>query len=155
MATNFLNFKNKHAVVGTSELLSTIGGSHIRNIEATADIDNGCIVGCGEYLRPDVQAEAVAGTFAGTIIDKTANGNWLIDVESAENCWLVAQVPMIYEEYTTQCQHESNFYNAQGDIMRCMELLKYDRFEVSAEAISGEVAKGAKVSVTNKKLTIG
>jgi len=54
MATNFLNFKNKHAVVGTSELLSTIGGSHIRNIEATADIDNGCIVGCGEYLRPDV-----------------------------------------------------------------------------------------------------
>jgi len=62
---------------------------------------------------------------------------------------------MIYEEYTTQCQHESNFYNAQGDIMRCMELLKYDRFEVSAEAISGEVAKGAKVSVANKKLTIG
>lgn len=155
MATNFLNFNNKHAVVGTSEMLSTIGGAHIRNIEATADIDNGAIIGCGEYLRADVQAEATAGEFSGVIIDKMANGNWLVDVASAENCWLVAQVPLIYEEYTTQCQHESNFYNAAGDIMRCMELRVYDRFEVSAEGFEGEPVVGATVSVSGKKLVVG
>lgn len=155
MATNFLNFNNKHAVVGTSEMLSTIGGAHIRNIEATADIDNGAIIGCGAYLRADVQAEATAGEFSGVIIDKMANGNWLVDVASAENCWLVAQVPLIYEEYTTQCQHESNFYNAAGDIMRCMELRVYDRFEVSAEGFEGEPDVGATVSVSGKKLVVG
>lgn len=155
MATNFLNFINKHAVVGTSEMLSTIGGAHIRNIEAAADIDNGSIVGCGKYLRADVQAEDAAGTFSGVIIDKMANGNYLIDVKEAENCWLVAQVPLIYEEYTTQCQHESNFFNAAGDIMRCMELRVYDRFEVSAEGFDGEPEVGATVSVSGKKLVIG
>lgn len=155
MATKFMNFETKHAVVGTSELLATIGGAHIRNIEATADIDNGCVVGCGEYKRPDVYAEAAAGTFAGKIIGKAANGNWYVDVTEAENCWLVAQVPLIYEDYTTQCQHESNFYNAAGDVMRCMELKVYDRFEVSAEGIVGTPAVGATVSVSAKKLTIG
>lgn len=154
MATKFMNFDTKHAVVGTSELLATIGGAHIRNIEAAADIDNGCVIGCGEHLRPDVYAEAEAGTFSGKIIEQAANGNWYVDVAEAVNCWLVAQVPLIYEEYTTQCQHESNFYNAAGDIMRCMELKQYDRFEVSKEGFEGEPAVGATVSVSNKKLTV-
>lgn len=155
MATNFMNFKTKHAVVGTSEMLASIGGAHIRNIEATADIDNGCIVGCGEYKRSDVYAETDAGAFSGKVIAQAANGNWYVDVVSAENCWLVAQVPVIYEDYTTQCQHESNFYNEQGDVMRCMELKAYDRFEVSAEGFDGTPSAGSTVSVENKKLKIG
>lgn len=155
MATNFMNFNTKHAVVGTSDLLATIGGAHIRNIEAAADTDNGSIVGCGDYVRDDVYAEAAAGTFSGKIIGVASNGNYYIDVISAENCWLVAQVPTIYEEYTTQCQHESNFYNEKDDVMRCMELRVYDRFEVSAEGISGTPEVGTIVSVSNKKLTVG
>lgn len=98
MATNFMNFKTKHGVVGTSDLLATIGGAHIRNIKATADIDNGAIVGCGDYQKPDYYAETDAGTFSGKIIDIASNGNFIVDVISAENCWLVATVPVIYEE---------------------------------------------------------
>ena len=62
---------------------------------------------------------------------------------------------MLYEEYTTALKHESNFYNANGDIVRAYELYAGDVFEVSAEGISGEITKGATVTVTSKKLTIG
>lgn len=155
MATNFMNFKTKHGVVGTGDLLATTGGAHIRNIKATADIDNGSIVGCGDYQKPDYYAETDAGTFSGKIIDIASNGNFIVDVISAENCWLVATVPVIYEEQTQQCTHESNFYNAKDDLLRCIELKQYDRFEASKECFSGSPQKGSTLTVASKKLTVG
>ena len=62
---------------------------------------------------------------------------------------------MLYEEYTTALKHESNFYNANGDIVRAYELYVGDVFEVSSEGFSGTPAKGATVTVADKKLTIG
>lgn len=153
MATNFMNF-TKHAVAGSSKLKATIAG-HIINIQAAADIDNGCIVGKGEYIAPEYYAEAAAGEFSGKIIEQAANGNWYVEVESAENCYLVLTVPLIYENYTTRMNHESNFYNAKDDLMRCYELVKDDIFELSAEGFSGTPEKGASVSVSAKKVTVG
>lgn len=152
MATKFMNFV-KHAVAGSSKLKATICG-HIYNIQAAADIDNGCIVGKGEYIAPEYYAETAAGTFSGTIIDKAANGNFYVEITSAENALLVLTVPLIYEQYTTRMQEESNFYNAKGDLMRCYELVPGDIFELSAEGFTGTPAKGATVSVTDKKVTV-
>lgn len=153
MAASFITY-TKHAVAGSTSLLATEGGAHIRNIVATENIDNGSIVGLGDWIKMETYKEGAAGTFSGKIIQKAANGNYYVQVESATNCWLVLTTPLIYEEYTTACQHESNFYNAKGDVMRCYELMPYDVFEISAEGLSGEVAVGKGVEVKAKKLSI-
>ena len=153
MATNFINF-TKHAVAGSSKLKATTAG-HIINIQAAADIDNGCIVGKGAYVKPEYYAEAAAGTFSGKIIEEAANGNWYVEVESATNCYLVLNVPLIYENYTSRMGDQSNYFNAKGDLMRCYELVKDDIFELSAEGFAGVHAKGKAVTVSNKKVTVG
>ena len=144
-----------HAVAGSTRLKATTAG-HIYNIEAADDIDNGCIVGKGEFLRPEVYAEAAASTtFAGKIIGQAANGNWYVEVTACEagDC-LVLTVPMIYEAYVTENQDEANFYNAQGDILRCYELYVGDVFELSAVGFTGTPEAGKTVSVAAKKLAV-
>lgn len=153
MAASFITY-TKHAVAGSSSLLATEGGAHIRNIVAEENIDNGSIVGLGDWISMEKYKEGTAGAFTGTVLGKAANGNYYVKVESATNCWLVLTTPTIYEEYTTACQHESNFYNEKGDIMRCYELMPYDVFEISAEGIDGTVTDGATLEVSNKKLTV-
>jgi hypothetical protein len=153
MATNFFNFA-EHAVAGSSSLIATDSGAHIRNIVAAADIDNGCIVGKGAWISMEKYEEAEAGAFTGVILDKAANGNWYVEVKTAENAWLVLTDPLIYEEYTTQFTQEKYFYNAKGDIMRCYELKPYDIFELSAAGFDGEPTKGATVSVKNKMVAV-
>ena len=158
MASTILNAMlgaNTHAVAGSTRLKATTAG-HIYNIEAAADIDNGCIVGKGEFLRPEVYAEAAASaTFAGKIIGQAANGNWYVEVTACEagDC-LVLTTPLMYETFITANQDEANFYNAKGDILRCYELYVGDVFELSAAGFTGTPVAGKAVSVTSKKLVV-
>lgn len=158
MAVGFLNFE-KHAVAGSSKLAATNGGAHIYNIKVVdEELDNGTVIGKGDYVSPEVYKQAAAPTtFEGTVLDKAANGNWYIEVTKPEGALLVLQVPVIYEEYTTAMKHESNFYNVKDDIVRSYELMKGDIFEVSAEAFTAdEVTKGktVKVDAASKKLKV-
>lgn len=158
MATNFLNY-TKHAVAGSTKLAATTatGGLGIANIKISVDRDNGAILGKGEYVAPQYYAEADATTFTGKIIEKAANGNWYVEVETAENAYLLLQVPLIYEQMTAQMQYESNFYNAANDICRCYPLVPGDVFELSAEGFVGDPTKGAAVSVDadTKRVSVG
>lgn len=156
MATNYTKFletASKHAVAGSSKIKATTCG-HIFNILIEEDLDNGSIVAKGDYVKPEVYKAKNSTGFSGVVLEKAANGNWYVEVKEAGDALLVLQVPVIYEEFTTAMQHESNFYNLAGDIVRSYELVKDDVFEVSAEAFDGVPAKGAAVTVTGKKLTI-
>lgn len=153
MATNFINF-TKHAVAGSSKLKATTAG-HIYNIQIEEDLDNGSIVAKGDYVSPEVYKAKDSTGFAGVILDKAANGNWYVEVTEPGDALLLLQVPMIYEEYTTAMQHESNFYNENGDVVRAYELYVGDIFELSAEGFDGEPSKGATVSVDNKTVKVG
>lgn len=152
MATNFFNF-SKHAVAGSSKLKATVAGN-IYSVKIDEDLDNGSILAKDAWLAPEYYSAKDSTGFAGVIVEQAANGNWYVEVTEPGNALLVLQVPMIYEEYTTQCQHESNFYNEAGDIVRCYELVKGDIFELSAEGFNGDPVKGATVSVTNKQVTV-
>ena len=154
MATSFINFDTKHAVAESTKLKATQIGN-IWNIEASKDIDNGAIVKKGNYLRPEVYAEDVAATFAGKIIEKAANGAYRVEVTAiGEGEGLVLSVPLIYEEYTTRMQEESNFYNAKGDILRVYELYVGDVFTLSVDGFDGTPEVGKTVSVDAKKVKV-
>ena len=154
MATSFINFDNKHAVAESTNLKATIVGN-IWNIKATDDIDNGCIVKRGDYVAPEFYAEAAATEFTGKIIEKAANGNFRVEVTAVgELEGLVLSVPLIYEEYTTRMQEESNFYNAKGDLLRVYQLYVGDVFTLSAEGFDGTPEVGKTVSVVSKKVKV-
>ena len=154
MATSFINFDNKHAVAESANLKATIVGN-IWNIKATDNIDNGCIVKRGDYVAPEYYAEAAATEFTGKIIEKAANGNFRVEVTAVgELEGLVLSVPLIYEEYTTRMQEESNFYNAKGDLLRVYQLYVGDVFTLSAEGFDGTPEVGKTVSVVSKKVKI-
>ena len=154
MATSFINFDNKHAVAESTNLKATIVGN-IWNIKATDDIDNGCIVKRGDYVAPEYYAEAAATEFTGKIIEKAANGNFRVEFTAVgELEGLVLSVPLIYEEYTTRMQEESNFYNAKGDLLRVYQLYVGDVFTLSAEGFDGTPEVGKTVSVVSKKVKV-
>lgn len=153
MATGFINI-TKHAVAESTLIKATHCG-HIWSVQAAANLDNGAIVKRGAYVAPEYYAEAAASAFEGKIIDQAANGNWLIEVTAiGELEGLVLTTPLIYENFTREMSAESNFFNAKDDLMRVYELCVGDVFAVSAEGISGNIAKGAAVKVTNKKITV-
>ena len=155
MATSFINFDTKHAVAESTKLKATQIGN-IWNIEAKEAIDNGRIVKKGKYLRPEVYQEDTATTFAGKIIEKAANGAYRVEVTAiGEGEGLVLSVPLIYEEYTTKMQEESNFFNAKGDILRVYELYVGDVFTLSADGFDGVPEVDKTVSVSNKKVKVG
>ena len=153
MATKFITF-TKHAVAGSSKLKATTAG-HIYNIKIEEDLDNGSIVAKGAYVSAEVYKAKDSTGFAGVVLDKAANGNWYVEVTDPGDALLLLNVPLIYEEYTTAMQHESNFYNANGDIVRAYELYAGDIFELSAEGFDGTPTKGATVTVNDKKVKIG
>ena len=64
---------------------------------------------CGVPSKPEVYKAKDSTGFAGKIVDVAANGNFYVEVEDPGDAVLLLQVPMIYEEYTTAMQHESNF----------------------------------------------
>lgn len=152
--TKFISNLDKHAVAGSSKLKATTAG-HIYNILIEEDLDNGSIVAKGDYVKPEVYKAKDCAGFSGVIVEKAANGNWYVEVTEPGDAVLLLNVPLIYEEYTTALQHESNFYNANGDIVRGYELYVGDIFELSAEGFEGEPVKGATVSVANKKVVVG
>ena len=149
-----LKTSTKHAVAGSTDLLGTTGGKHIRDIQVAADIDNGCIIGKGEYVAPMYFKETTPTSFAGVVLGQAANGNWYVEVTEADNAFLVLQAPVIYESNIAAFAAESNFYNAKDDIVRCYELAVNDIFEVSAEAFDGTPEAKKTVSVESKKLKI-
>lgn len=136
MAEKFISY-TKHGVVEVSSLAATHGGAHIMNAVATVDVDNGSVAKLGDFVESDYyKAEIPAVTDA---------------------VLLVATEPKIYSEYTKKMQEESNFYNGKGEIMQLDDMIRFDRFALSAEAFddAAEPAVGQYVGVTGNgyKLT--
>ena len=125
----FLNFSKKHAVCHSTLLKAT---------------------NCGKIYN--ILKDSTG--FSGTIVDVAANGNFYVEVTDPGDAVLLIQVPLIYEEYTTAMQHESNFYNANGDIVRAYELYKGDVFELSKEGFEGTPQKGKSVTINAKKVKV-
>ena len=134
----------KHAVAFPSKVLARDGGKHIYNIQlaeaANAYVDNGWFVGKGDFIELDLYKEAAPTSFAGKVVGVAANGNFYVEVKSAENALFVYQVPMIEETYSNTFKKESNYTNAPTQVVRAYELAEGDIIEISADGFAGKVA---------------
>ena len=136
MAEKFISY-TKHGVVEVSSLAATHGGAHIMNAVAEVDVDNGSVAKLGDFVESDYYKAAIPAVTDAVL--------------------LVATEPKIYSEYTKKMQDESNFYNGKGEIMQLDDMIRFDRFALSAEAFAdtAEPAVGQYVGVTGNgyKLT--
>lgn len=156
MAYMSINWEyDKHATALPSNVLAQEYGAHIFNIKLNTDTDNGNLVAAGDWDSFDVFAEAAVTTFEGKVVEKMPNGNYLVLVTNPGDALLVYQKPLTPYESPREFMREEAFYNKEGDIVRCYELRKWDRFEASALAFSSEPEVGATISgVASKKMTV-
>lgn len=129
-----------HAAGFPSKVLATNGGAHIYNIVASEDVDNTFFVGKGAWQSLDLYAEAAPTAVTATVQGKAANGNYYVEIVTADNAYFVYTVPMIEEEYNNAFKKEGNFFNAKGDVMRCYEVKPGDIVEISAAGFKTEPA---------------
>ena len=133
----------KHAVAFPSKVLASKGGKHIYNIQlAEASdkfVDNGWFVGKGDFVELDLYKAVAPTTFDGKVVGVAANGNYYVEVKSAENAFFVYQVPMIEETYNNTFKKESNYTNAPTQVVRSYELAVGDIVEISADGFDGAV----------------
>ena len=156
MAYMSVNFSvGEHATALPSNVLAQDYGAHIFNILLATDADNGNLVAAGDWHSFDVFEEAAVTTFEGKVVQKMPNGNWLVLVTNPGDALLVYQKPLTPYESPRELTKESAFYNEAGAIVRCYELRKWDRFEVSEEAFSTTPSVGASItSVASKKMVV-
>ena len=134
----------KHAVAFPSKVLARDGGKHIYNIQlaeaADKFVDNGWFVGKGDFIELDLYKAAAPTSFEGKVVGIAPNGNYYVEVKSAENALFVYQVPMIEETYNNTFKKESNYTNAPTQVVRSYELAVGDIVEISADGFDGVVA---------------
>lgn len=146
---------DKHATALPSNVLAQEYGAHIFNIKLSSDTDNGNLVAAGDWDSFDVFTEAAVTTFEGEVVQKMPNGNYLVLVKTPGDALLVYQKPLTPYESPREFTREEAFYNKKGDIVRCYELRKWDRFEASTLAFSEEPEVGATITgVSSKKMTV-
>ena len=134
----------KHAVAFPSKVLARDGGKHIYNIQlaeaADKFVDNGWFVGKGDFIELDLYKAAAPTSFEGKVVGIAPNGNYYVEVKSAENALFVYQVPMIEETYNNTFKKESNYTNAPKQVVRTYELAVGDIVEISVDGFDGAVA---------------
>lgn len=147
---------SQHATANPSNLLAANYGAHMFSVLLDSDADNGNLIAVGDWKSLDLFAEKAVTKFTGKVVEKMANGNYLVLVTDPGDAVLVYNVPIGAEDWTNEWKKESNLYNKAGDIVRCYGLVAFDRFEVSKEGFSTEPTVGAEITgVTGKKMTVG
>ena len=136
---------------------------HVLNLTLQQDLENGTIRSAGQWIELDNYKDAApasgngAAVFQVIIREKSARGNWYVEVTADTTDLLVYQEPVIAESnYGKKWVSEKNWINEKGDVVRAYTLCKYDIFEVSAEAFSGTPDAGKTVTANAAgKLVVG
>ena len=134
----------KHCVAFPSKVLARDGGKHIFNIQlaeaADKFVDNGWFVSKDKFIELDLYSAKAPTSFEGKVVGIAPNGNYYVEVKSAENALFVYQVPMIEETYNNTFKKESNYTNAPKQVVRSYELAVGDIVEISVDGFDGAVA---------------
>lgn len=145
----------EHAMGYPSNVLAQRNGEHMYSIKLTSNTDNGNLIAAGDWIDMDYFAEAAVTTFAGKIVKKMPNGNWLVLVTNPGDALFVYEEPFTPYESPKALLSEKVFFNKAGDKVRCYGLHKHDRIEVSTAGFSGTPAVNKTISsVSNKKMVV-
>ena len=146
----------KHAVAFVSNVKSAISG-HVFDIELVDDtLENGSLIGVGDYIKLGTYKQGEAGAnFSGTIVEKSARGNWYVQIDNPDDTLFVMNAPISPYDLK-QLRQESSYYisKANNEMAKGYELAKWDIVEVSDLAFDGTPQVGKTVKAANKKFQV-
>ena len=140
-----------HAWGAPAKVKSAIAG-HIYNVQLSEDTDNTNFVARDEWLSFDLYSDKDASDFEGIVREQLPNGNYAVEVVDPGDALFVYNVPIIEEEFTNNFKKESNFFNAEGDVVRAYELAVGDILEISEAGFTAAPTVGATVTLSGRKL---
>ena len=140
-----------HAWGAPAKVKSAIAG-HIYNVQLSEDTDNTNFVARDEWLSFDLYSDKDASDFEGIVREQLPNGNYAVEVVEPGDALFVYNVPIIEEEWTNNFKKESNFFNAEGDVVRAYELAVGDILEISEAGFTAAPTVGATVTLSGRKL---
>ena len=152
-----LQLNSTHKSGYLSKLLSTYGGAHIHNVTLAVDHDNFDLIALDttKWNSFDNYDEDTTATidFEGRVMGPDAEGGYYIQVEKADDVYLVYNTPES-EYQLQQLQDEQLYYNPAKTVAEAIELHKFDIFAVSANGFSATPAEGAVVTYSNGKYVV-
>lgn len=91
------------------------------------------------------------------IREKSAAGNWYIEVVNPSDAVVIYTPEVIAETYDERFRDMANFYNAKGKTVHAYCLHKHDIFEISDLGFEGTPKEGKSVTAdaTTGKLVVG
>jgi hypothetical protein len=116
------DFTTKHYIVETSDIKATKAGHIFSLRDAVSNMDNGILVKVGALVTGTTEVF--------TAVTPVATDGGLV---------LIADVALMYDQYTTLQGAEYNYYNEAGKDTRAYELVKNDRYGVSVGAVTALV----------------
>jgi hypothetical protein len=136
MLNAYLKEVDKHVIAESTNLSGTKYASHIFNVKASEDIDNGKLVNLDDmkYEKNEYY----------TMVKPTATSR----------VGLILSVAVGPDEKPAAATSEYNFYNGKDEIMRVYELARGDRFTLSANGFTGEPQVGKLVEADNHDIKI-
>ena len=140
-----------HAWGAPAKVKSAIAG-HIYNVQLSEDTDNTNFVARDAWLSFDLYSDKDASDFEGIVREQLPNGNYAVEVVDPGDALFVYNVPIIEEDFTNNFKKESNFFNAEGDVVRAYELAVGDILEISEAGFTAAPTVGATVTLSGRKL---
>lgn len=145
-----------HIEAFPTKVAAMAGSPHTYNVTLAENHDNGTLLlRTLKWNSYDNYDEDTTGTisFAGYIQGKAANGNWYVEVKEDTDALLVYNTPK--SEYAEEeLKDESLFYNAAGESVEGISLIKGDLFELSTLAFNGTPEAGKSVTYSNGKYVV-
>ena len=137
-------------------LLAQDYGEHILSVNITEDTHNGYLFKPGKMTSLDLWDMEEATEIDAYIAMKDASGRFLVVVNDPKDCAVIYQKPLNNYESPRTLAQASNFYNDPADgAVRGYVLHKYDRFWLTADAVSGTAEVGKDITtITDGKLVI-
>lgn len=144
-----------HARAFVSNVKSAISG-HVFDIQLVSDtLENGNLIGIGDYVKLGTYKEGTATKFEGTIVEKSARGDWYVQVDDPGDAYFVMNAPVDpYGLPLTRGEKNHYISKAKNEMAKAYELAKWDIVEVSAEGFVGTPEVGKAVKVSNKKFAV-
>lgn len=146
-----------HAVAFPTKVAASAGSPHIFDVQLTAAHDNGVFLTLGDYVELGTYKEGTSkGTITGTIVEQASNGDYYVEIASANNGTVFIYMPEISEYDNKRLQKEELFYNASGDVVKGYALTYKDIVSLSAAGFTNTpvVGKAVTVDSTTGKLTV-
>lgn len=145
----------KHGYAFPTNVLAGKGGEHMYDLLMDKDRANGEVVALDEWQGMQYFSVKEPTGLEAVVLEQADNGSWLVFITKPGDAVIIRQVPEIAEQFTKKFEHEANYYNAKGEIVRGYRAHEGDTWELSADLFDKTPEAKKTLTYAAGKWTVG